>query len=42
MSTSLPYKKRIKLEADRLGFISCGVSKADFLEEEAPRLEQWL
>jgi epoxyqueuosine reductase len=22
--------------------LSCGVSKADFLEEEAPRLEQWL
>lgn len=42
MSTTLPYKKLIKLEADRLGFISCGVSKADFLEEEAPRLEQWL
>ena len=42
MSTTLPYKKLIKLEADRLGFISCGVSKADFLEEEAPRLEKWL
>lgn len=32
----------IKTEAQRLGFLSCGVSKADFLEEEAPRLEQWL
>ncbi|SDQ26392.1 tRNA epoxyqueuosine(34) reductase QueG [Flagellimonas zhangzhouensis] len=32
----------IKAEAKRLGFLSCGVSKADFLEEEAPRLEQWL
>ncbi|MDT8346502.1 MAG: tRNA epoxyqueuosine(34) reductase QueG [Flavobacteriaceae bacterium] len=34
--------KFIKSTADGLGFISCGVSKAEFLEEEAPRLEQWL
>ena len=32
----------IKTEAKRLGFLSCGISKADFLEEEAPRLERWL
>ena len=32
----------IKDEALRLGFDFCGISKADFLEEEAPRLEQWL
>ncbi|WP_411030079.1 tRNA epoxyqueuosine(34) reductase QueG [Spongiimicrobium sp. 3-5] len=32
----------IKSEAKRLGFLSCGISKADFLEEEAPRLEKWL
>ena len=32
----------IKEEAKRLGFLSCGISKADFLEEEAPRLEKWL
>lgn len=32
----------IKSEAKRLGFLSCGISKAEFLEEEAPRLEQWL
>ncbi len=32
----------IKAEAERLGFISCGISKAGFLEEEAPRLEKWL
>ncbi len=32
----------IKTEAKRLGFLSCGVSKADFLEAEAPRLETWL
>ncbi len=33
---------RIKQEAKRLGFLSCGISKAEFLEEEAPRLEKWL
>lgn len=32
----------IKTEAKRLGFLSCGISKAEFLEEEAPRLEKWL
>ena len=32
----------IKAEAQRLGFMSCGISRAGFLEEEAPRLEQWL
>ena len=32
----------IKSEAQRLGFLSCGISKAGFLEEEAPRLEKWL
>jgi len=32
----------IKAEAKRLGFLSCAISKAAFLEEEAPRLESWL
>lgn len=32
----------IKQEAKRLGFLSCGISKAEFLEQEAPRLENWL
>ena len=36
------YSKFIKSEAKRLGFLSCGISKAGFLEEEAPRLENWL
>ncbi len=36
------YTTMIKSEAKRLGFLSCGISKAEFLEEEAPRLEQWL
>ena len=36
------YTDFIKAEAKRLGFLSCGISKAGFLEEEAPRLEKWL
>ena len=36
------YKRLIQAEAKRLGFAYCGFSKADFLEEEAPRLEKWL
>ncbi|RYG20752.1 MAG: tRNA epoxyqueuosine(34) reductase QueG [Chitinophagaceae bacterium] len=36
------YSKLIKAEALRLGFMACGISKAVFLEEEAPRLENWL
>lgn len=32
----------IKTTAKDLGFLSCGISKAQFLEEEAPLLEQWL
>ncbi|MFM7662765.1 MAG: tRNA epoxyqueuosine(34) reductase QueG [Bacteroidota bacterium] len=36
------YKQLIKNKATDLGFLYCGFSKADFLEEEAPRLEKWL
>jgi epoxyqueuosine reductase len=36
------HTRLIKEEAKRLGFLSCGISKADFLDEEAPRLEAWL
>lgn len=36
------YTDFIKAEAKRLGFLSCGISKAGFLEDEAPRLEKWL
>ncbi|MCE2495516.1 MAG: tRNA epoxyqueuosine(34) reductase QueG [Flavobacteriales bacterium] len=32
----------IKHQAVRLGFLGCGISRADILEEEAPRLEKWL
>ena len=42
MSNKEQYAKIIKAEAKRLGFLSCGISKAEFLEEEAPRLERWL
>lgn len=36
------YSTFIKTEAYKLGFRFCGFSKAVFLEEEAPRLENWL
>ena len=44
MSIDIKHKwtNSIKTEAKRLGFLSCGISKSDFLEEEAPRLEKWL
>ncbi len=32
----------IKEKAKNWGFEHCGISKAEFLEEEAPRLESWL
>ena len=32
----------IKQKATELGFSFCGISKADFLEEEARRLDSWL
>src|SRR6478609_9122777 len=32
----------IKSIATDLGFSFCGIAKAEFLEEEAPRLEEWL
>ncbi|NDV15617.1 tRNA epoxyqueuosine(34) reductase QueG [Muricauda sp. TY007] len=42
MRSTTKHTSMIKTEAKRLGFLSCGVSKAEFLEEEAPRLEKWL
>ena len=32
----------IKAKARELGFLACGMARAEFLSEEAPRLEQWL
>ena len=41
-SEKTKYTQRIKAKALELGFQYCGVSRAEFLEEEAPRLEAWL
>ncbi|MCF8319660.1 MAG: tRNA epoxyqueuosine(34) reductase QueG [Flavobacterium sp.] len=41
-SKIINYTQFIKSEAKRLGFLACGISKAGFLEQEAPRLENWL
>jgi len=32
----------IKQAAERHGFMACGIAKAEFLHDHAPRLEQWL
>ena len=42
MNTASKHSAMIKAEAERLGFLSCGFSQAGFLEEEAPRLENYL
>ncbi len=42
LNKQVQYSQMIKQEALRLGFMSCGIAKADFLEKEAPRLEHWL
>ena len=34
--------ERIKAKARELGFLGCGMAKAEFLLQEATRLEQWL
>ena len=36
------HTRLIKQKASELGFMYCGISKADFLEKEARRLEEWL
>ncbi|NVK84594.1 MAG: tRNA epoxyqueuosine(34) reductase QueG [Cytophagia bacterium] len=36
------HTQLVKQAAKRHGFDFCGISKAEFLEEEAPRLEKWL
>lgn len=41
--TGITEKTRfIKVTAQKLGFSFCGISKAEFLGEEAPALEAWL
>ena len=42
MKNQARYTKLIKDKSKDLGFFFCGISKADFLNEEAPRLEKWL
>lgn len=36
------HTQLIKEEAKRLGFASCGMAKAEHLDDDAKRLEQWL
>jgi epoxyqueuosine reductase len=40
--TTFNHTHTLKSIASSLGFSFCGISKAEFLSEEAPRLEQWL
>ena len=42
MNIKTNHTIQIKKEAKRLGFSFCGISKAGYLEEEAPHLESWL
>lgn len=42
MLTTHERSQRIKAKAHELGFLACGIAKAGFLAEEAPRLEHWL
>lgn len=42
MDNRYKYSQLIKDEAKRLGFESCGIAKAQFLEKEAKNLEIWL
>lgn len=41
-SLRVRHSNLIKHEASQLGFSFCGISKAEFLKDEAPRLEEWL
>jgi len=42
LDNSIKYSQLIKQLAAQVGFSFCGISKAAFLEDEAPRLEEWL
>lgn len=42
MTTAEKHAQLLKSTAKRLGFDFCGIAKAEFLESEAPRLEDWL
>lgn len=42
MTTKERNSQLIKAHARKLGFDFCGISKAEFLEEQAPKVESWL
>ena len=42
MLTPREKAEGIKAKARELGFLACGIARAEFLANEAPRLEQWL
>ena len=42
MNSAAQHAGLVKDIAQQLGFMACGISKAGFLEDEAPRLESWL
>lgn len=42
MTPAENHAQVLKSTAKRLGFDYCGIAKAEFLESEAPRLEEWL
>jgi epoxyqueuosine reductase len=42
MTPAEKHTQVLKSTAKRLGFDFCGIAKAEFLESEAPRLEEWL
>ncbi len=42
MSPQTTHTAIIKSAAANMGFSFCGIAKAEFLEDEAPRLEEWL
>jgi epoxyqueuosine reductase len=42
MKSTSHHTHIIKSIATQQGFSYCGISKAEFLEEDAPRLEEWL
>ncbi len=41
-TTKAKHTQLIKTIAHELGFQACGIAKAEFLKDEAPRLETWL
>ena len=42
MNPKTQHTQIIKTKAKELGFESCGIAKAEFLEDVAPKLEEWL